>query len=193
MKKIRGVTFIELMITLVIISILALVAAPSFVRSIESRNLTSAAEALYSHLQLARSESLLRSEDVVFSVSGLGSTSWAFGINELTACDPTIADNTSASACVLQIDDGDGAFVAANDNVLHKMDGTEFTDVTMQMSVVSGSASNSITFDPARGTTDGARLYTLTSKSGSSVSISLSLIGNIKLCSNDLIEYRSCS
>ncbi|TLU61451.1 prepilin-type N-terminal cleavage/methylation domain-containing protein [Thalassotalea litorea] len=193
MKKIRGITFIELMITLAIMSILALVAAPSFVRSIENRHLTSAAEALYSQLQLARSESLLRSDDVVFSVSGMGSTSWAFGINQETACDPTVTDNTSASACVLQIDDGDGAFVAANDNVLHQFSASDFDNITMQASTVSGTAGNSITFDPARGTTDGARLYTLTNKSGVNVSVSLSLIGNVKLCSNDLSEYRSCS
>ncbi|QDP02039.1 GspH/FimT family pseudopilin [Thalassotalea sp. PS06] len=193
MKKVRGITLIELIISMAIIAILALVAAPSFVKNMENRNLAGAAETLYSHLQLARSESLLRSEDVVFSVAGMDSTSWAFGINELTGCDPTVTNNAATNACVLQIDDGDGTFVAANDNVLHQIDGAEFTDVTMKMQVISGTAGNSITFDPARGTTDGARQYTLTNASGSSVQISLSLIGNVKLCSDDLPDYRSCS
>ncbi|TRX54417.1 GspH/FimT family pseudopilin [Thalassomonas sp. M1454] len=193
MKKTKGLTLIEVLITILIISILAGVAGPSFLRSFDSRKLVSATEQLYSHLQLARSESLTRSASIYWTANSLGSKSWAFGFSTSASCDPLITSNTAANACVLNIDDGDGNYVAADDDVLHRISGSDFDDITIRRTYTS-LATDAITFDHLRGTIDqNNRYYTLTSALGSTVRIHLTLLGRVKICSDDLSDYKDCN
>lgn len=195
MKKTRGITLIEILITILIISILASIAGPSFLDSFKKRRLVSATEELYSYLQLARSESLARSTKIYWTASSLGSKSWSFGFSTVAGCEPSVSDNTAANACVLTIDDGDGSYNAANDAVLHRLDASNFDDVSIRRSYTTNPA-DAITFDPARGTVDtgnnGGRYYTLTSAAGSDVQINLTLLGRVSICSDDLADYKGC-
>lgn len=200
MKKIRGITLIEILITILIMGILASLAAPSFMGSFEKRRLVSAAEDLYSHLQLARSEALSgklvattdptypSNSSIYMSFSGSGTTSWAFGINEGSSCVPTVTSNTATGACVLMVDNGDGVNVLADDAVLTRVDGSLYEGVSLKISNTS-----SIEFDPVRGTVDGIRKFTLQSPSNDTVLLTQGVLGNVSICSDDLSEFRGCS
>ena len=195
MKKTHGITLIEILITILIMSILASVAGPSFIKSFDSRKLVSATELLYSNLQLARSESLTRSTKIYWTASSLGSKSWAFGFSSDAGCEPSVTDNTAANACILTVDDGDGSYTAANDAVLHRFDGSDFEDISIRRSYNS-SAGDALIFDPMRGTVDignhSGRYYTLTSPMGSDVQIHLTILGKVKICSDDISNYKGC-
>ncbi|WOH39167.1 GspH/FimT family protein [Thalassotalea fonticola] len=194
MKKVRGLTLIELLITILILSILAGVAGPSFLESFDKRKLISATEHLYSYLQQARSESLSRSKTIYWSASTLRSKKWAFGMSEDAFCNPLITTNTDAKACVLPIDNGDGVYNAEDDAVLHRLSGLDFDEISIKRSY-SSSTIDAIEFDSTRGTTNlgGYRYYTLTSELGNNVQIRLSIIGTITICSDDLSDYKDCS
>ncbi|WNC73348.1 GspH/FimT family protein [Thalassotalea psychrophila] len=194
MKKISGLTLIEILITILILSILAGVAGPSFLDSFDKRKLISATEQLYSSLQQARSESLSRSKTIYWKATTLRSKNWAFGMSEDAFCNPLITVNTDANACVLTVDDGDGDYNAEDDAVMHRISGLDFDEISIKRSY-SGSTTDEIKFDPTRGTTDvgGYRYYTLTSELGKDVQIRLSIIGTIKICSDDISDYEGCS
>lgn len=193
MKKVRGVTLIELLITILVLSILAGIAGPSFVESFKKRKVISAAEEMYSYLQQARSESLARSADVYVTVRDMTTTSWSYGLSEGDYCNPSLTSNTASRACMLTIDDGDGDYTAADDNVLVRVDGADHDDITMSLAIKSGSTATFTIFDPARGTSNGARNFSFTNDEGKSVVVALSLLGTVKICSNDYSEYKACS
>ncbi|WP_068545774.1 GspH/FimT family pseudopilin [Thalassotalea crassostreae] len=201
MKKVRGVTLIELLITILVLSILAGVAGPSFVESFKKRKVISAAEEMYSYLQQARSESLARSANIYLTVRGMTTTTWSYGLSYERNCNPNQTSNISSTACVLTIDDGDGVFKdnpddstdKADDNVIFRVDGTEHDDITMSLAIKSGSTKSFTIFDPARGTSNGARNFSFTNDEGKSVVVQLSLLGTVKICSNDYSEYKACS
>lgn len=196
MKKLRGITLIELLITILIMSILASVAGPSFVDSFKNRRLVSAAEELYSHLQLARSEALSGKidpvtastyESIFISFSGTGSTSWSYGLSQGKACTPTITNNQDSNACVLTIDNGDGVYNSADDAVLTRVDGSIYDDVSLRVS-----NNTAIEYDPVRGTVDRKQIFAFTGGTGSIVIVYQGLLGNVVMCSSDLGEYKDC-
>lgn len=69
-----GFTFMELMITIVIAAILATVALPSFVATIQNNRLTGQANEIMASLQYARSEALKRGLPVEMCASSDGAT-----------------------------------------------------------------------------------------------------------------------
>lgn len=71
----RGVTLIELMITLAILGILVVLALPGYSRWIHNTKIRTAADAALNGLQLARGESVQRNANVVFAfTTGTGWT-----------------------------------------------------------------------------------------------------------------------
>ena len=72
-----GFSIIELMVTVVIASILAAIALPSFSEFIKRGQVQTAAESVQNGLQLARGEAVRRNERVTFTLGvGTGQTSW---------------------------------------------------------------------------------------------------------------------
>lgn len=186
MKNIKGLTLIEVLITILVISILAGVAGPSFMDSFDRRKAASAAEDLYSYIQLARSESLTRSVETNITFDVSGTTSWAFGISEGTSCNLASTTNSDA-ACVLNIDDGDGDDTdRSDDNVVFKVSSTDHKDITMTLD-----KPDSIVFDPVRGTTTETRNIKFTSV-GKDITVQIGLLGNVRICSDDIGEYNAC-
>lgn len=104
-KRQAGVTMIELMIVIVIASILAAVAAPSFSRFINDTRQTSTMSQLTGDLNRARSEAIKRNARVLVCVRNAAgadcgsSTDWRNGwlvcsdANEDGSCDATTAAN----------------------------------------------------------------------------------------------------
>jgi type IV fimbrial biogenesis protein FimT len=101
----RGFTLIELMVTLAMVVILGMLAAPSFQQTIASSRLTTATNDLYTSLALARSEAIKQGERVTVCKSENGSscsadvtTTWSVGW-------VTFVDGTRSSAA--SIDTGE--------------------------------------------------------------------------------------
>lgn len=68
-----GFTLIELMVTVTLLSILAMLAAPSFATWIRNSQVRASAEAMQNGLRLAQAEALRRSRQVVFSLTNSAS------------------------------------------------------------------------------------------------------------------------
>lgn len=70
----RGLTLVEMLVTVAVAAVLAMLAAPSFRTQIANARLTSHSSALLSSLLLARSEAIKRNSRVVLCTSSDGST-----------------------------------------------------------------------------------------------------------------------
>lgn len=87
----RGVTLIELMIGMTIISCLLLVGMPSFTNWIQDLQIRSAAEAIQSGLLLARSEAIRRNRPVQMTLADAGGlVEWRIGCVAVTADCPAL-------------------------------------------------------------------------------------------------------
>ncbi|WP_456405195.1 GspH/FimT family pseudopilin [Thiolapillus sp.] len=108
MRKIQGFTLVELLITVVVLSILVALAVPSF-RGLMDRNAVSTtANDLLSSILLARSEAIKREQPVIFSGNA------DFGTWNVAA--DTDGDGTG-DVVLLQHDlGGHGSSVAANNS-----------------------------------------------------------------------------
>lgn len=69
MNRSKGVTLIELMVTIIVLAILATIALPSFRDLAEKRRLINATEAFYADIQFARSEAVKRSRSLRINIA----------------------------------------------------------------------------------------------------------------------------
>jgi prepilin-type N-terminal cleavage/methylation domain-containing protein len=164
----RGVTLIEMSVTLLVLAVIVVVAVPSFRGMYERRRVVAAAEQVYNQLRLARSEAIKRSAEVHASFSDNDSVNWSFGISDdAVTCDSTAALGT-ANDCTLDIDGTD---------VLEAFSSEDYPNVSMTFS------SASIDFDPIRGT---AQSLTVSLVSGDYwAQVRVSPLGAVRLCSPD--------
>ncbi len=179
----RGVTLVETMIVVVVLAILAAIALPSFQRMIERSRLVAAAEAVYAHLQFARSESikLARAENLRLSIRA--GTPWCLGISNSTAN----CNCTTAGACRYGPDtDGDGVA-----DMERNLRGGDFTNVGM------ATTASEVQINSARGSFNGtAGTITLTSPSGLELRVVFSRMGRTRICSpsgaSNVSGYPTC-
>jgi len=88
----RGMTIIEIVVTIGIIGLLMALAAPSAATWIQNTQLRNAAEAVLSGIQLARIEAIKRNQIVAFQLTDANSTAWQVCLFDV------IANNCSAAA-----------------------------------------------------------------------------------------------
>ena len=100
-----GVSLIETMIALVIVSILMIAGAPSFSQFMQNRKVRNAAEAITNGLSLAKTEAVSRNTNVTFTLAA--DTGWTVGCT--VATEPTC----SASIHTRSGLEGSGAAVTA--------------------------------------------------------------------------------
>jgi type IV fimbrial biogenesis protein FimT len=99
MNKLRGATLIELVITIVVLSILLFAALPSFTVWLQNTQIRTAAEGILSGLQLARTESVRRNERVELRMdAGSGWTVSVVASGEVVQS--RVADEGSSHAVV---------------------------------------------------------------------------------------------
>jgi prepilin-type N-terminal cleavage/methylation domain-containing protein len=162
----RGFTVIELMITIVILSIAMTLAKPSMLSAIEKRRTIAAAERIYGQLQLARLQSVARSEPV-FANFSFSDPDWAMGVSNVD-CDPS--DNDPPGT-LPDVDD------AASNIVTYRITAAEFNDITVESSA-------DILFSPQRATASAATIdVTSTGKVGYLMEIQVGMLGQISMCS----------
>ena len=107
----RGFTLVELMITVAIIVILAVIAMPSMTAMINNSRATAQAEELVASLQLARAEAIRRNARVTFcagtGVVCSGSTTWTnwtiFGRDKTAATATTDVIRDAAISASVQV------------------------------------------------------------------------------------------
>ncbi len=192
MNKIKGVTLLELLIAVLVMSILASVAGPSFMQSFERQKLIDATEQLYSNLQLARSEAISRNVQIHIKFNGLTSTNWRFGISNTYDCFPLLDTNINDKSCVLPIDNGDGVFNPDDDNVVFRVLGSEYDQISLRANWTTSQIVH-VAFDQTDGSPDVSGTFSVQNQSGDQAFVLMNKIGVIKICSNDLSEYKACS
>ncbi len=84
LKKAAGFTLIELIITMVILAIVAMVAIPGFGNLIEGNRLVSGTNLLASSIKFARTEAIKRGTNVTFSSDGGLGTGWCVHAGDAT-------------------------------------------------------------------------------------------------------------
>ncbi|OOZ41334.1 hypothetical protein BOW53_04250 [Solemya pervernicosa gill symbiont] len=184
----RGFTLIELMITLVVISIIAAFAVPSLGDFVTKRKLVGAAEEVYSQLQLARSLAIKRNQTIYVNFAEDGSSTWNFGIGDYSGCTPATTSPTGTTPCAIYELPGD----ATSTRILHRTSSSNFDNVSM---VVSGFGSDETNFEPQRGTADNGNVL-MTNDAGQ-LKVVVSTIGRILICSpagsTYISGYTECS
>ena len=175
-----GFTLIELMISIVVLSVLLTVGVPTMLSAAEKRETISAAEEIYSQLQFARSESVSRSTQIFANI--VAGADWAIGISDDPNCDPS--DNSPA--CEVPDVNGGNA-------ITHLFTAAGYNQITLT------TTSNQITFSPQRATATAATIDVASTRNrGYTIRIVVGVLGQISICSPNAVlveyvpEYRAC-
>ena len=187
MLRQRGLTLVELMVTLSVLVILLSTAVPSFIDMFERHRLVGAAEAVFTHLQFAKSESLKRNKTVKMGFQTSGND-WCFGLTEEDTWNGSQkCDCTSAGSCWLDLDENG----SRNTGEDFSLAGTRYPGVTL----VDVADDTHLNFNPARSTSNGATIK-LASADGQRMHIVVSGYGRILLCSpagaNKVSGFEDC-
>ncbi|MFW1677253.1 GspH/FimT family pseudopilin [Pontibacter sp. JAM-7] len=158
-----GFTFIELIITVVVLLIVIAVGMPSLFQSIDNQRVSGAAQAFLSDVQYARAESIKQNQPVYLVMDP---TEWCYGIDD-TAAASCICGGASAAGCTIN-------------TVQYVVKDERFPGVSMTASLAAGST---ITFDPVRGTMNPiGTVYFSSDAGGMTLDVVLSRLGRAKIC-----------
>jgi type IV fimbrial biogenesis protein FimT len=184
----RGVTLIELMVTIVVLGILAAMAAPTMNDVFERRRLIGATEAVYDQLLMARSEAIKQSRDTYVRIQRANQ---CLGVNDLpdptaTRCNCTQTDSEEDDACTLLAH-------GEEDRVLNVLQLANFRDVSIDLPT----ATTDIRFNFVRGIVDEvATPFGITlSTPKYELRVVVNFVGRVSICvpSGSLGGYPSCS
>ena len=171
-----GVTFIELLVAISILGILAAIAVPYYGDYIQRQRLQGAAEAIYGQLQLAKRAAVSNNSDVSLIIEGSGTTSW---------CSTYSASTAAVSAgCV-------GGWVADVTNTSLKVDSANYPNVTL-----AASSASPVSFTMPGVGINFSQTYTLTPTVGvanlGNVQVSVTVPQRISICASKLSIYPAC-
>lgn len=159
-----GFTFIEVLITLGLVAVLAIASIPAFKSIIDSNRLKTASEHVYQALEFARTEAIKQRTDV--HINFQTGSNWCFGSRVNSSCNCAIPGSCTLSS-----------IPAAN-----------YANVSL---ITSGFSSADIVFDGVRGTIAQTGSVTL-SLSGKSFTITMGKMGRLQVCSTDVWGYPAC-
>ena len=167
-KRFTGFTFLQLLITLSIITILLLVGLPNLTSVVQSNRLKSAVHLFYSNMQFARAEAIRGGDDVYVNFNA--GTNWRYGINKSSSCNCMVANS-----CMM---DGIEKVVTSSD----------FPSVSMS---ISGFVGN-LQFERMRGIlvgNGGTITFSLGSKS---IQVQINSLGRMRICSDTVGGFKPC-
>lgn len=177
-RRHRGFSLVEVMMSVVLLAIGTAIALPSFRDQVEKRQVTNGAEQLVSFINMAQGAAMKTNQVVTVSWTHTDANDWCIGaVASETACDCAVTDNTSDSFCRIGtkdyvIDDS----IADGRGLIARMDG----------------AGGSYAFDPVRGLftdLDDTLTVELQSRSGDfRLNMMVNSTGRVTLCS-DSAEY----
>ena len=127
MNRNRGFTIVELMIVITVVAIGMALAVPSFRGLIERKQLGGATEAVFQHMQRAKTQAVKRSRPILvdFNVNG---TDWAIGFTDkMAGCDAE--DTTGSDLCT--VDENNDIGAADANNLVMRVVGSNYRNVTM--------------------------------------------------------------
>lgn len=180
-----GFTLIELLLALAVMVILVVIAVPSFVDTLERRQIINATQGLTGQLQQARSLAVTRNRNVSMVVRSDNAGQWCFGLFDgdpaaPCECDPDPsnppADEDRCWVTLETTDDPDAERVEIIANQ------SAYPGVTLS---VAGSPVV-ITFEPTRGLRRGPAAVAFdfeAARTGVQTRVSVNLIGRITTCS----------
>ena len=189
-RTLRGFTLPELLVTIAILAILLGGAVPAVTSFVDRERLTAAAEQIYIHMSQARSEAVARSAPIFMNFGANGTATWTYGLSGAANCTLATINPTTAGACVLVTDDGDGnvdpgdGSVDTGDLVLRRSPSTEHAGVVMTIANFSSGNTN-IQFDPVRGTSNAGDVLLVSPDGTRRLSVRLGLLGQARICSSD--------
>lgn len=172
MYKSKGLSLLELLISLTIVGILVSVGGPAFVQYNDERKLKGAVEASYFLLQQARSVAISKGTDV--TVDFASGTNWCIGVSDNGDC-----NCATTNSCTV-------------DGVELVLDATDYSDVVMQSLTFNGA--NQAEFDGTRGISTGNSGSTVFNNGDTQVKLILSNMGRARICvvSGQLGTYSAC-
>ncbi|WP_198677651.1 MULTISPECIES: GspH/FimT family pseudopilin [Pseudidiomarina] len=173
----RGFTLLELLVTLVILSIIIGAGVPLMLGMAESMRLQGAAQDTYALLQYARSDALRTTEErfVVWDTDG---ANWCAAVAVSNDCDCLTED------CSIN-------------GVLRQVNGSEYTNVNVAANFSAGDYTR---FDGMRGLAEGNAghvAYSLTDDGGTveaEIRVVVSLLGRVRYCkaTGQIGDYTAC-
>lgn len=168
-RHIRGVTLIELLVVTAVLAILLTSVSGAYAALIEKRRLEGAAEAVRSHLQLARSEAIRQMKPMTVTHPDADDPLWRIGLHDDGPCTTALADPALPGACTIFRD---------TSRVLAVLDGAQYPGVQ-------ASASRPTTrFNALNGTSFGTNATVrLRSRSGHELRVIVANVGRVRTCS----------
>lgn len=160
----RGLTLIELLITVVVLGIVAAYGVPNMTGFFEKQRVSGAAHTFLSDIQFARAEAIKQNQEVEIK---LIPAQWCYGVDDdlSSSCSCTTAGSTNCT-------------VNSNN---YFTSGTGFPNVAASTSLAASGGVSTITFDPVRGTL--SPNGTVNFSSGDySINVIWGSIGRARLC-----------
>lgn len=164
-----GLTLVELLVVMAILGMLLTMVPSGYAAFLEKQRLEAAAEAVRTHLQLARSEAIRQMRAVTVTHPSGASSNWQLGMNDDGICDPSLTDANATDACSLKME---------GQRTLMVLNGHDFSGVSTM------TTRTATRFDPLNGTSFGSNATVrLTTDSSREVRIVIANIGRIRTCS----------
>lgn len=98
-SRISGFTLIELIITILVMTILLGIGVPSYMQFREDNTLLGAAQALYSDIQFARSEAIKRNTEItIYLFTDVSdNTNWCYRVSDNTSCEAACTSDCNST------------------------------------------------------------------------------------------------
>ena len=163
--KLHGITLVEVLVVVAIISILAAIAAPSFIGQLQQQRVEGAAEGLVAAMQNAKAEAIKRNTTVsiIFAptIKDTFYTTWCYGMTPIGAVTCICTNDTDTTN-----DCAPGSVVQSSD----------FTGITVNFN-----NSNARVFSPLRGTVTSGTIK-FSAGNNKSLGVITSSLGRIRIC-----------